>query len=118
LAGFPRAFSGFSLFFFVVCRHFLTLFQARFLTPESRYQLARQLLHLNVFDIFPAANTPHISAEPTLLALDIFSISVDLQVGHLMVVSIGRPQCIQLSAESEICFAQSGQFTSAIILPF
>jgi hypothetical protein len=41
---------------------------------------------------FPIANSPNITAEPTLLAALILDTSVALQVGHLIAVFIGWPQ--------------------------
>jgi len=63
-----------------------------------------------------AASIPHINAEPILLPVLIFSTFVDLQLGHLIVVCIGRPQLGHFSALSEICLAQSGQVVSGIVL--
>ena len=72
-----------------------------------------QELHLYVLFLLPE-KTPHIKAEPTLLAALIFSTLWDLQLGHLMEVFIGLPQLGQLSASEEICLLQSGQVTSGI----
>jgi hypothetical protein len=65
-----------------------------------------------------AANTPNINAEPILDPVLIFSTFVDLQLGHFIAVTIGRPQPGQLSAKEEISLLQSGQDTRAIRIYF
>jgi hypothetical protein len=66
----------------------------------------------------PAAKTPHIKAEPTLLAELILWTLEDLQFGHLILDDIGLPQLGELSAEDEISLLQSGQVIKAIIYFF
>jgi hypothetical protein len=63
-------------------------------------------------------NRPHIKADPTLLAVLILSILVDLQLGHFISVCIGLPQFGQFSAESDISLWQSGQVISGMINGF
>ncbi len=82
----------------------------------NSYQRNLQSLHWYVLVSFPAANTPNIKAEPTLLAALIFSTFVDLQLVHFIPVDIGLPQPGQLSAEDEISLLQSGQVIKAINL--